>query len=789
MLHRDISILLRIIWKNKSQNLINVFVLFVGMVSAIIIAKYIGYSLTYDNFHINQDNIFQLSQLEIKNGHTIYEGKLTYPGITIISRHTIPEIVNHTKFDRSVETLIMVSDKEGDLISYNEHRIFRVDSSFLPMFTFKTVHGNQKNALMNPNSAVITKSIAKKYFGDKNPIGRSIISRVPWGRKEHWKITCVLEDPPKNSNIKFDILFSSSYPENLWNHPVNNQFIQTNGPISINDLSDKISNHISDQTVFKNKGSQISIGLTPLIPKLSSFELMLVYVGLFILILSWINFINFSIAQSLNRFSEIFIKKALGSKNAQLVRQFILESLFVHGMAFFLTVFFLFLAYDYFIELTGNHLLPLFSDVLHINSLFLGLFIFGSMITSAYPSFFLVSKKISGVSMVGKVKTSKGQRMRKWLVVTQYTIASILIIGVFVISSQLNYMKAKELGFRSENKLIIKPPKDSGSSRRIKMDYIKNELSEFPWISSITSSTTIPGQSYRREVNFSKVGSGDSVMLYVNGVDENYLNTYGIHLLTGTDYSKRGSASSNETKVIINEISAQALGLSPTLAIGEQLFDYDAKKTYTIIGVIDNYHKTSLRNKIEPMILKFNPGRGYITLNLTPTEPSSLKDITEALNDVWQNAYSDQPFEYFLLEDKYYEQYKTEDSFFKVFSIFTFISIALASIGLIGLALFEAANSKLEVGIRKTFGASTSAILLLFFKRYFILLLMATVIGVPVSFYIMELWLSDYSYRISISLRHILLPSIILLTVAFSTILSQMIKLSQINPIKVLREK
>ena len=789
MLSQYIKILLRVLWKNKIQNLINVFGLFIGMVSVIVIAKYVGYSLTYDNFHTNQNNIFHLSQVETKNGNTIYEGELIYPGIAIISGHTIPEVVNHTKFDQSVETLIIVSGKEGDLISYNESRIFRVDSSFLEIFTFKTVHGNPKNALTNSNSAVITESIAKKYFGNKNPIGRSIISRVPWGHEENWKITCVLEDPPKNSSIKFDILFSSSYLENLWNNPTNNQFIQTNGLIDINDLSNKISNHISAQTVFKDKGSQISISLTPLIPKLSSFELMLAYVGLFILILSWINFINFSIAQSLNRFSEIFIKKVLGSKNAQLVRQFILESLFVNGIAFILTVFFLFVAYDYFIELAGNHLLPLFSDALHINSLFLGLFIFGSMITSAYPSFFLISKKISGVSMVGKVKASKGQRIRRGLVVTQYTISSILIVGVFVISSQLNYMKTKELGFRSENKLIIKPPKDNYRSGRIKMDYIKNELSKFPWISDIASSTTIPGQSYRHEVNFSKAGSSDSVMLYVNGVDENYLNAYGINLLTGTNYSKRGSASLNETKVIINEISAQALGLSPTQAIGEQVFDYEVKKTYTIIGVIDNYHKTSLRNKIEPMILKFNPRRGYITLNLTPTETYSLKDITEELNNVWQNAYSDQPFEYFLLEDRYYEQYKTEDIFFRVFSIFTFISIALASIGLIGLALFEAANSKLEVGIRKTFGASTSAILLLFFKKYFILLLIATVIGITASFHIMELWLSDYSYRISISVRHIFLPSIILLTIALSTILSQMIKLSRTNPIKILREE
>ncbi len=789
MLNQYAKILLRILWKNKIRNFVNIFGLFVGMASAMIIAKYIGYSLTFDDFHSNQNNIFQLSQVERKNGNITYEGQLTYPGIAITSQYAIPEIVSHTKFSQSVEALVMVFDKEGDVMSSNERRIFHVDSSFLQIFSFKTLLGTQKNALTDPNAVVITKSIAKKYFGNDNPIGRSIVTRVPWGYEESRTITCVLEDPPKNSKIKFDMLFASLEDESLWDKPISYQFIQTNGGADANDLSGKISNFISGQPVFKDKGSKISVKLIPLAPELSSFELMLGYVGLLILLLSWINFINLSIAQSLSRVGEVFIKKALGSTNLQLALQFIFETLVINCLAFFLTVFFLFVTYDYFMGFTGNHLLPLSTDVLHINSLFFLLFVFGFILTAAYPALFLITRKNSGMARVGEVKTTKGQRMRRGLVVTQFAISSVLMIGLFVMSSQLNYMKTKELGFRSQNQLIIKPPKDGWRGRIVKMNYLKNEIAKLPSVNNLTSSTTIPGQSYRQEVNFSKIGAGDSVMLYVNGVDENYLNTYGIRLLTGTNFSRVSSNSSNQTKVIINEMSVQALGLSPYQAIGEQLFDHETKETYTVIGVIDNYHKTSLRYKIEPMILKFNPRSGYITMNLTPNATYALQDITEKLNHIWQNAYSDQPFEYFLLEDKYHEQYQAEDTFLKIFSVFTFISIVLASIGLIGLALFEVANSKLEVGIRKTFGASARAILFLFFKKYFFLLLVATVIGVPVSFRIMDLWLSNYSYRISIGIEHILLPSIVLLTVALSTILLQIVRLSQLNPIKVLREE
>ncbi|MDN5215887.1 ABC transporter permease [Fulvivirgaceae bacterium BMA12] len=789
MLNQYAKTLLRILWKDKIRNAVNIFGLFLGMASAVIIAKYIGYSLTFDNFHSNQNNIFKLSQVERKNGNITYEGQLTYPGITIASRDAIPEIVNHTKFSQRVETLVMVYDKQGDVMSSNERRIFSVDSSFLQMFTFKTLLGMQKNALTDPNAVVITQSTAKKYFGHDNPIGRSIVTRVPWGREESRTITCVLEDPPRNSKVKFDMLFASLEDETLWDKPTSYQYIQTNSGVDANDLSGKISSFISSQTVFKDKGSKIAVKLIPLAPALSPFELMLAYVGLLILLLSWINFINLSIAQSLSRTGEVFIKKALGSTNLQLALQFIFETLFINCLAFFLTVFFLFVTYDHFMGFAGNHLLPLFSDVLHINSFFFLLFIFGFILTAAYPALFLITRKNSGIARVGEVKTTKGQRIRRGLVVTQFAISSVLMIGLFVMSSQLNYMKTKALGFRSQNQLIIKPPKDNWRGRMVKMKYLKNEIAKLPLINSLTSSTTIPGQSYRQEVNFSKIGSGDSVMLYVNGVDENYLDTYGIRLLTGTNFSRRSSTSSNQTKVIINEVSARALGLSPDQAIGERLFDYETKETYTIIGVIDNYHKTSLRYKIEPMILKFNPRSGYITMNVTPNATYALRDITKKLSHIWENAYSDQPFEYFLLEDKYHEQYQAEDTFFKIFSVFTFISVVLASIGLIGLALFEVANSKLEVGIRKTFGASARAILFLFFKKYFLLLLVATVIGIPVSFRVMDLWLTNYSYRISIGMEHVLLPSIVLLMVALSTILLQIVRLSQLNPIKVLREE
>ena len=788
MLGNYIIIALRHFRKNKIPNIINVLGLLVGMVSAVVIAKYVGYALTFDNFHQNQQHIFQLGQVETKNGQKGNASPLTYRGVSVASEQALPEIVNYTTFDQGVETLVKVTNEEGKTISYNESRIFGVDSSFLHIFTFEAVLGNEETALSRPHSAVITRSIAEKYFGNKDPIGETITTKVSWGEEQSWTVTCVLKDIPKHSTLQFDILLFNPISNNsLWENPERNQFIQTTTTDS-DALAQKISDHLASLSVFQDQQRKISAVLIPLTPGLTSFELMLALIGLFILILSWINFTNLSIAQSLNRLGEVFIKKALGSSNRQLVIQFFFESLFVNGIALLLTVLLLAFSYDYFTALTGNHLLPLFDNSLHINTLFFLTFIIGAIVTSVYPSIFLVSKKIGGLSKVGKTTDKKGQGLRRGLIVTQFAISSVMIVCTFVISSQMDYMMNEDLGFSSTNKLIIKPPKDQQEGKRKRMSAIKGELAKRSWIERVTTSSTIPGQSYRHEMYFLLKGSNKKPLLYINAVDTSFASVYQIKFLAGTDFSHTGSDNTNAHQVIINEASARALGLHPDDAIHRALVDQEGE-TYEVIGVVENYHKLSLKDNIEPTIFKYNPVRGYITLNLTSDALHSLPDKIAELKEIWQTVYQDEPFEYFFLTDLYEAQYDAENFFRKVFGVFTIISILLACLGLIGLTLFDVSSGKLEVGIRKTFGASSQSILVLFFKKYMLLLFVATLIGVPISYYVMNAWLDEYSFRILLGVKHILIPSLLLFTVALATISVQIIKLSLVNPAKILREE
>ena len=240
---------------------------------------------------------------------------------------------------------------------------------------------------------------------------------------------------------------------------------------------------------------------------------------------------------------------------------------------------------------------------------------------------------------------------------------------------------------------------------------------------------------------------------------------------------------------MINEAAARSLGLSSEDAIHKLLVDQEEGETYTIIGVVMDYHKLSLRDHIEPTLFQYNPRRGYITLNVASAAVNTLNEKILELKTVWQTVYQDQPFEYFFLTDMYYDQYDADNFFREVFRVFTFISVFLACLGLIGLAMFEVANGRLEVGIRKTFGASSSDMLVLFLKKYLFLLLVATVIGVPISYYIMALWLEEYSFRMLLGIQHLLIPSLLLFVIALATISLQLSRLSLINPAKILREE
>ncbi len=777
----------RVLKKNWIINSINIIGLSVGMVSTLLVAKYIGYSLLFNNGYENRQSIYHISQTEIQNGNIVFDGNSSYQGVGITSLAEIPEVINLTLYSWHSEELVYVV-KDGRLDrSFNQTGIFSVDSTFTQMLNLALVAGDLEGALSKPGSVIITRSIAKKYFDESNPIGKTIRSRTSWASDRTWIVTAVVEDPPKNSALRFKILVSIlRNTEDLWQNPVYNQYIQLASNAEPQEVTDKITGLLNQMPMFRENEKKISVVLDPLTPGFSNFEIILISTGALILILSWISFANLSIIQFMQRQQEMFIRRSFGATNTLLVRQYLTEVVMVIFTAVVVSFAFLLLSYDFFTELTQYHLLPLASNSYQINTIFIVLFLFGSLLPSAYIMGTVLAKSQATVKGGTDFRFNTGAGKRRLLAGLQFGVAIFMICFTYIMSMQMNYLQEKSLGVSLEDKLVVKPPKDirRGKGRRTRT--FRSELSKLSWINSISSSSTIPGQPYRQEVNFSVFGSSNPVLLFVNEVNHRFLDAYEVEILVGNNFPPKGGQS-NQNKVVINDISMKLLGLDLSNAIGSQVVD-EYSQTFTVIGVVGNYHKTSPKEEIGPMIFQFNAIRGYLTVAYSEEFGLSDEKMDE-VEAIWQKVYPGQPFEFFPITTYYYNQFNGEEQLLDVMKVFSVIAIFLACFSLIGLSLFETSNSKLEVGVRKSLGASSSSIFFLFSGKYLKLFLLVTVVFSPVVYYLGSEWLGEFSYRIDLNPVSMILPIVGLVMVALTTIGFQVYKISRVDPVKILREK
>ncbi|MDW3191794.1 MAG: ABC transporter permease [Cytophagales bacterium] len=786
MIQNYLSTFFRVFKKNWLSSLINITGLSVGMVSALLIAKYIGYSLVFNSSYENRNRIFHVSQIETNDGNVTYDGSATYRGVAILAQREIPEVEAFTKFNWGVEYLISVENETGELKQFNQTGIFSADTAFTDIFNLQPLAGNLEKALDEPASVIINRSIAEKYFGSIDVIGRTIKGRVSWGAETNWTVACVVEDLPRSASRRFNILVSGHEDlTNLWENAEYNQFVLLREGKDAELVAEKITRAVNALPMFQDENRSIVITLDPIKPELSKFELFLISTGILIMVLSWISFTNLSIVQFMQRQREMFIRRSIGADNSGLVKQFLVETGGVVMIALAISLVLLYFVKDYFQGLTDGHLLPLLGDEYFLNTLFIVVFIIGALLPSGYVmSTFLIRHKTT-LQESKQARFNAGARRRKVLAGLQFGIAIMMITFTYVIDLQMDFLSGMSKGVNLENKLIIKPPKDvwQGKGRRARA--LSNELSQLSWVNHVSSSTTIPGQAYRQEVNYHIQGTENEVLMYVNNINPQFLPAYEIEVLAGENFPSQGGPS-NRSKVLINLVSMKALGLELSNAIGQKIVD-EEQETYTIIGVVLDYHKTSPKEKIGPMIFRFNAVRGYFTVNFNEENPPTEQSYAE-LESIWRDIYAEMPFEYFLLSSYYDYQFGQEDQLLGVMRVFTFVAIFLACFSLIGLSIFEMANSKLEVGVRKTFGASSLIIGSHLLKRYLTLFVVAILVVLPVIYYLTGQWLNDFSYRIQVTPLHILVPAAGLLFISFSSIAIQIFKLSRVNPVKVLRE-
>ncbi len=804
MLKNYLKIALRNLWKFKQVTFINSFGLAVGMTACILMLLWVQDELSYDRFHENADQIYRVSR-EWRNadGETnLHLGHLAPPFAPLMKSDFQGDILEAVRL-LSYNPLMTYEAADKQMI---EDDFFFADSTLFKVFTFPMIQGNPETALIEPNSLVLTESTAKKYFGDEDPMGKTL----NFENEMDMQVTGVVKDVPTNSHFNFDMLCSFVSVENYYgrenlmsNWGSNNYATYLLLPEGYNpdDLEAKFPAFF-DKHMEPYQGIPASeanfLHLWPLtdihlhshldseIKANGDIAYVYIYtiIALFILGIACINFMNLSTARAGRRAKEVGVRKVMGALRPALIKQFMSESVLVAVFSLLVALVLTQLVLPSFNNFVGKSL------SLEISNFFVFLLLTGivlvvGILAGSYPAFFL--SRFQPASILRSRKTPKGGHayLRAGLVVLQFTIAIALVVGVITIEKQLDFVKSKPLGFNKENLLVL----PAGDEIYRKYESLRDQLLAQPGISEVTLSSRVPSgrlldsQGTQAEVN----GNMENVNFRIADVhvDHDFLNSFEIELAAGRNFDRNRASDSTEA-FIINEAAVKVIGwASVDEAIGKE-FHYGMRKGY-IIGVTEDFHFESLHQSIAPIVFFITNGRANSVI--VRVNQGAMDQTVAYLKEQWSYLRPGYPFDHYTISDRFEEQYDAEDRLGAVVQYFSLLAILIAALGLIGLASYMVEQRFKEIGIRKVLGASVGQILILFGKNFTWLVLTAFVIAVPIAYYLMHWWLDTFAYQDSISLWAFVAAGGFALLIAWVTVGSQTFRAATSNPIDSLKDE
>lgn len=805
--------------KNKVFSFINIAGLSIGMAACLLILQFVNFELSYDQFNKNVDDLYRVANDRYQNGKLIQHGTITYSAIGKAMQNDYPEVINHARVEPFGGTIISYDNKK-----FGDQQVTAVDNSFLTMFSYSLVAGDEKTALIAPLSVVITETAAKRYFGvSDNDMGSAIGKALVMGKDSlPYKVTGVCKDIPENSHLQFDILasyitlYTGRYPYTQADYDFTNSdfwhYIQLRHGTDYKAVEAKLE-AFSQKYFQGNKvsGSVEKFHLQPLakahlysdfeyeIGKTGSATVVwgLLIIALFIIVIAWVNYINLSTARSAERAREVGVRKVTGATKSQLVRQFLTESFLINIIALLLAVILVLLLQPLFNKLIQHDLSfsYLFQKSLGGYSITIGLLslmLAGIFISGFYPAFVLSSFRPILV-LKGKFSTSKkGIVLRKGLVIGQFAITVALIIGSFVVYKQITFMNKQDLGMNIDQMLVVKPPMlmDFDSSFIVRENSFKQEVKQISGVLGATTSNRTAGDELSRAFNVHRTddNSGNHYTVRNTGMDDDFLKVYGIKLLEGRNFSTADYNADFRKlhNMIINASAVKLLGFTSARdAVGKRISMFG--NNWDVIGVINDYHQKSLRFPLEPTVMI--PTYGNYNPISIKVNAANVKATIDAVKTVYTKYFQDNLFEYSFLDEKFNAQYKNDLLFGKAFSIFAGFAVFIACLGLLGLSLFATAQRTKEIGVRKVLGASVSNIVLLLSKDFIKLVIVAFAIASPVAYFVMHNWLQDFAYRINIEWWVFAIAGFLSVVVALATISYQAIKAAIANPVKSLRSE
>lgn len=807
----------RNLWKNKVFSLINILGLSLGMGACLLILQYVNFQLSYDHFNKNAPDLYRVVNDRYQNGKLIQHGTITYSGVGKAMKDDYPEVVNNARVLQFGETTITYKDKK-----IPKNLTYCVDNSLLSMFTFPAAAGDQKSALSEVNTAVISETLARKVFNIKgNDFEPYVGQMVKMGTDTFpTKITAILKDVPKNSIFQFDVLVSyqtliHSYGYKEADYDFHDSdfwhYIQLKPGTDYKAFDAKMA-AFSQRHFQGNKvsGSVEKFYLQPLLKvhlysdteyeniQTASANVVwgLLIIALFIIGIAWVNYINLATARASERALEVGVRKVTGASKGQLIRQFLTESLIINMMALAIAVILAILFQQVFNTLVNQQLslASLLQKGLGGYAITIGLVVIvlaGIFVSGFYPAFVLSSFKPILV-LKGKYSSSKkGIILRKGLVIGQFAITIVLITGAFIVYRQIKFMSSQKLGVNIDQVVVINGPQvltpDTADTRA------KAFLAEVKQLSTVKNAATsfwVPGNETGRnfDIKADHTDPNTHYTMRFNGVSADYIKTYGMTLIAGRDFTPSDYAQRYEDlhSTIINENASKLLGFSsPQAAVGQIMFN--GKSKWTIVGVVADSHQKSLRYAIEPTFFRPQLRIGaQISVKMSASNPTQTIASIKAAYDKF---FPGNIFDYAFLDQRYNDQYKNDALFGEAFGIFGGFAIFIASLGLLGLSLFATLQRTKEIGVRKVLGASVSNIVTLLSKDFIKLVIIALVIATPIAWLILHNWLQDFAYHIGISWWIFALSGIAAIAIALATISFQAIKAATANPVKSLRSE
>lgn len=766
---------LKIAWRNikrqKGYSFINITGLAVGIACCLFITLWVLDELSFDRFHKDVDNIYQVLI------HTDVPNNSTSPALLASTiKEEFPEIVEAARFHWFFQDALISYENK----SFYERRMRLVDPSFFSMFSFPFLRGNPDTAFKEPYSIVLSKEAAEKYFPDEDPI-----SKVLTMNQEHeLTVTGVIDNKLNNSTLPFDMLMPMEFrvlTEGDWYTAWGNFFVYTFAKLRDGTSPEALNAKIAD-VVQRHGGRKDSVlALLPFGERYFFFysEKMYIYifltVAVFILLIACFNFMNLSTARSAKRAKEIGMRKIVGAFRKHIVYQFLGESLFFSLTAVILALVLVALLLPLFNTLTGKEIFLNHSFILPAS---IGLALFTGLAAGSYPALFLSAFQPVKV-LKGKLKSgTKSSVLRKSLVAVQFTLSILLIIGMFVVYKQIDYFQSIGTGYDKDH--IVSIPMGRGSEKYFHA--FKNELQGDTRILGVTGTAAALPYFNWHQSGFHWKGKDPNKQISVsyNAVDYDFVETLKIKIIDGRSFSKEFASDESES-FLVNKEMVKLMGKESV--VGETLMHMDEQGI--IIGVIENFHFQSFRNQIEPLILQLLP-RGVDNL-LIRIPPENVSSSIKLIEETWQRMIPGYPFEYSFLDDDFDRSFRTMERTGRVLNSFAILAVIISCLGLFGLASFAAEERTKEIGIRKVLGSSASGIVLLLTKDFSRCILYATLIAWPLGYLVMNSWLSNFAYRTKIGFSILIFSSALALFIALLTISYQSIKAALANPVDSLR--